>query len=93
MLKIAVADSSDQAITIRLEGRVIGPWVAELGRASERALARSGQLTLDLAHVSFIDQEGIALVRSLQARGAGLRNCSPFVGEQLREVRPEGVRP
>ena len=65
MLKIAIIETSGQAVTLRLEGRVIGPWVEELRRSCERALDRGGRLTLDLAHVSFIDRDGIALFRDL----------------------------
>jgi hypothetical protein len=91
MLRIVVVESEDGSVTLRLAGRLIGPWVAELGQASDRALARGGRVVLDLAQVSFIDRQGIALVGSLRERGAGLRDCSPFVREQLREVlRPAG---
>ena len=86
MLKIAILETSGQAVTLRVEGRVIGPWVEELRRSCERALDRGGRLTLDLAHVSFIDRDGIALFRDLRDRHVALRNCSPFVAEQLREV-------
>jgi len=86
MLKIAIIETSGQAVTLRLEGRVIGPWVEELRRSCEGALGRGGRLTLDLAHVSFIDRHGIALFQDLGDRRVALRNCSPFVAEQLREV-------
>jgi hypothetical protein len=84
MLKISCSESGDNAQTLQLEGHVSGPWVEELRGVSERLLAQGQQLTLDLAGVSFLDQDGIALVRGLAARHVALLNRSPFVAEQLR---------
>ena len=93
MLRIDVIESSSHAVGLRLEGRVIGPWVGELRQSCERALAQGARLTLDLADVSFIDGDGIALFRSLKDRRVALRSCAPFVAEQLREVFREEVSP
>lgn len=65
-------------IALRLEGRLIGPWVSELRESCERVLARDGRLTLDLAGVSFIDADGVALVQNLMGQ-VPVTNCSPFV--------------
>ena len=84
MLKISGLELKDHAPTLRLEGQVIGPWVEELRGVCERLLAQGQPLTLDLAGVSFLDRDGITLLRGLAARHVALINRSPFVAEQLR---------
>ena len=86
MLKITAHDDGDSDIVLNLQGRLGGPWVAELERACEAARATGGRLTLDLAGVSFVDGEGTLLVQRLVAWPVSLRNCSPFVAEQLRGI-------
>ena len=86
MLKIALLDARDHEIVLSLQGRLIGPWVAELERAGEAARAPGRQVVLDLAEVSFVDRDRLALVRRLFAWPVRLRNCSPFVAEQLRGI-------
>jgi anti-anti-sigma regulatory factor len=75
-------------IHLRLDGQVSGPWVEELRRACDEVLSQSrgDALVLDLANVSFVDAEGLALFRALAARESRLANCSPFVREQLKET-------
>lgn len=87
MLKIVVVEAGNAA-TVRLEGKVIGPWVEEVRRPCARALARGAALTLDLTDVSFVDRDGAGLLRSLGGRGAVLLNGSVFVGEQLKTDEP-----
>lgn len=86
MLRIWFTESPDERVTLRLEGRLVGPWVAELRRSCEHVLRRNGRLTLDLGNLSFVDGDGVALVRSLAARDVTLLNCSAFVATQLREA-------
>lgn len=78
---------------LRLEGQVRGPWVEELRRACDQVLGKNGHggngLVLDLADVSFIDADGVTLIRELTARRVVVTNCSPFVVEQLKEVADE----
>ena len=97
MLRITLVESPGSAAVLRLEGRIIGPWVGELGRACERVLVQTdARLTLDLAGVSFMDGDGIALVRSLlsrDARDVTVTNGSPFVAEQLRAPRRDAPAP
>jgi anti-anti-sigma regulatory factor len=69
---------------LRLEGRIVGPWVDELRRSSAVHAGRPGELVLDLARVSFLDASGVALIRDLAGRGVRVVNSSPFVAEQLR---------
>lgn len=83
MLKIADTERGPQALTLQLEGQVIGPWVDELRRSCEAVLARGAWLTLDLTGVSFVDRNGIELLLGLRRQQVALRNCSGFVKEQL----------
>jgi hypothetical protein len=85
MLKIARGAPDEGTEILRLEGKVVGLWVAELRRSCESALHQGcARLVLDLADVTFIDPDGVALLHELSARGITLTNCSLFSAEQLR---------
>ena len=84
MLRISQSGSSSSDITLRLEGRVVGPWVEEVRRYCEKLLAEGRSLTLDVADVSFVDRDGVVLLHELQGRQVSLTRCSSFLLEQLR---------
>jgi ABC-type transporter Mla MlaB component len=87
MLRIDTIETDD-ATLFRLEGRVIGAWVAEVRRSCDDALARRRRLTLDLASVSYVDPDGVALLRELTRRHVTFANATPFVAAQLEGGRP-----
>ena len=87
MLRITSIESANRTITLRLEGRLSGPWVNECGEACEKALREGNALVLNLAEVSFLDPAGIDLLTTIQNRGAKLVDCSIFVSEQLKSLR------
>jgi ABC-type transporter Mla MlaB component len=84
MLRITPTDSRNHRIIFRLEGRVAGPWVAELWKACEKVLGEGHALELNLAEVSFLDPAGVTLLKKARARGVELADSSPFVAEQLK---------
>jgi anti-anti-sigma regulatory factor len=86
MLKISEGKPVAQGLSLRLEGRVVGPWVRELRQICEPLLADGSKLTIDLADVSFADETGVTLLASFKARGIQLVNPTPFVAEQLKAV-------
>ena len=92
MMRISHGTTADdkEAVLFRLEGQVTGPWIEELRRVCNETLADNGhgsqRLVLDLADVSFIDADGVALFRDLSARRVIWTNASLFVSEQLKEV-------
>jgi hypothetical protein len=87
MLKIVADTGSGGRSMLRLEGQIVGPWVAELARACEPVLARREALALDLTAVSFVSREGVDLLSRLRDRRVELLSCSAFVAEQLRAQR------
>ena len=84
MMRISVVRLSGQTVTLRVEGEVKGRWVEELRRASEESLSQHTGLVLDLAGVSHIDEDGIALFRVLKDRRVVFSNPTMFIAEQLR---------
>jgi ABC-type transporter Mla MlaB component len=59
VLRITINDERDKVI-LKLEGRVAGPWTAELNR-TWRSLSPSlkhKELLVDLCGVSYVDQQG-----------------------------------
>jgi anti-anti-sigma regulatory factor len=92
MLRISQrsAENEGGGICLRLEGQVTGPWVQELRRVCTQVSGNNGHgkdhLFVDLAGVSFLDADGIALFHELAARRVLFTNCSSFVAEQLKGV-------
>jgi hypothetical protein len=86
MLRITVVESSKIAVTLRVEGRITGPWVEELRTACNvHTEADDVLLSLELGDVSFADAAGIALLKELRSCGVGLVHATPFLAEQLKD--------
>lgn len=84
MLKISEGKRGEQSITLRLEGRIVGPWVEELQHICDPFVNNGCKLALDLTEISFADESGVTLLSGLKARGVKLLNTAPFVAEQLK---------
>ncbi len=84
MLRISEESTTNAAIRLRLEGRVVGLWVGELKRVCFEIASRKRALTIDLSEVSFVDRNGIALFQDLLKVGFRFVNCSPYLSEQLK---------
>jgi anti-anti-sigma regulatory factor len=87
MLKITRAVLSEKEISLQLDGRVSGQWVGLLRETAESVLEEGVGLTVDLKNISFIDCEGIALLRNLIQRGVRHTNPPLFVAEQIRKCK------
>ena len=84
MLKISEIEASGPVVTLKVEGRVVGPWVEELSRICESLLADGKRLNLDLGDVALADPGGLKVLSALKSQAVSLVNCSPFVEEQLK---------
>ena len=85
MLKITKVATSNQEITLQLDGRVTGQWIDLLRESAESVLEERMRLTLDLENICFIDCEGLALIKGLMSCGVLEVNAPLFVAEQLRK--------
>jgi ABC-type transporter Mla MlaB component len=83
MLRITHTHGHDSVSTLRLEGKLLGPWVTELAQSCDELPCSQDCLRLDLSAVTFVDGAGVALLRDLLTRGATLAACSGLVAELL----------
>ncbi len=87
MLKITRTVVSEKEITLQLDGRVSGQWVELLRETAESALDAGMTLFMDLKNITFIDCDGIALIRNLIERGVRHANAPLFVADQIRRCK------
>ena len=88
MLRITVDENPDTMI-IKLEGRLAGPWAAELDRLWEETaptLAKR-KLSLDLRETTFADAGGIRILRTIYSQtGAAILTGTPWTQYLAEEV-------
>lgn len=84
MLRISSVDTIESPPLLRLEGKLIGPWVDEFRQACASRQA-GNKLRLDLAAVTYVDRAGLDLLSELIAGGTTFVACSALVGEFLHE--------
>src|SRR5215470_2301720 len=94
MLRITV-DEGPRAVTIKLEGKVVGSWVGEFDRTwhSLEHVWGSKRFSLDLRDVSFVDAEGRQLMHEIYRRtGAAFLTNSPlttYFAEEAMQTTPK----
>jgi hypothetical protein len=80
MLRITTTDSSP-ITTFRLEGRLVGAWVAELERCwiSVKTADATRKIEVDMSDIDFVDEKGEALLECLYLNGSKLHGGNPFM--------------
>ena len=85
MLKITTISQGPSGCILKLEGKLLEPWIDELTQACRMAREETSQLVLDLSAVSFLDSHGRAALRDMIREGVAVQMCSPLVAELLKE--------
>lgn len=88
MLRIHI-EAEHEGVTLRLEGKLVDPWGAELVRvwmdlSTGPQAGRTVAINLDA--VSFVDARGRAMLGALQRLGCELRGSGPFISAVVREI-------
>lgn len=88
MLRITIDEDKD-AVVLRLEGQLIGPWVEDVEQCWRRAFATLGSRTVqvDLSAVNFVDASGGALLIRMHDAGFRLAGNSPATEHLLDRVQ------
>ena len=83
VLRISSAAETGSRVTLKAEGTLVGDWVPLLETECVCHLDARRLVELDLAGVSFVDRDGVAMVRSLIARGVQMVGASTLVNALL----------
>ena len=65
-------------MVLKLEGRLVGPWVPELMTAVLRAQAFSLPIEIDVWDLTYADLEGEKAIARLHQKGARFKGKSPY---------------
>jgi ABC-type transporter Mla MlaB component len=87
MLRITIHDQSPETSFV-VEGKLVGPWVRELERCWETALAAdpARAMLANLAAVTFIDSEGRALLARMRRQGVRLLSAGVLINAIVAEI-------
>ncbi len=87
MLKITFENGSKPS-TLKLSGKVAGPWVRELRRVWDEVIGRypAKPVRVDLGEVAYVDLEGRQLLASMFEEGAVFMNARLLTKYILEEV-------
>jgi anti-anti-sigma regulatory factor len=87
MLKITLLDSAEE-FRFRLDGKLTGPWVAELRQcwltASSTTAGR--RTVVDLDEVEYVDRAGEDLLGDMTREGVRLEASTPFMRGVVEQV-------
>lgn len=86
MLRISTIQNEGTSVVLRLEGKLLEPWIDELQHACRVACERTTSVTIDLAGLTFVDAPGAIALRDLERRGVKLVGCSPLIAQLLSET-------
>ena len=93
MLKISIVEGHTQRRLI-VEGKLVGPWAAELKSACEKARAdlHPRELVLDMKHLTAISQEGENVLLELLNDGIKFRCWGVFTKHVLKQLNRRATR-
>jgi len=85
MLRLTRISLGTSEVVLKVQGQIVGEWVALLESECRELLAKERQVTLDLSEVSYLDRQAVRLLREFRLGSLGLVNCPPLVEELLTE--------
>jgi hypothetical protein len=89
MLRLTRIAGTHPTQIIKLEGKLLRPWVDEVRQACAADAGTTERTRLDLAALTFVDAAGEKLLRDLIDRGIEVVSCSSYVAELLRAKADE----
>ena len=90
MLRVYVHDEVP-VTSLVVEGKLVGPRVEELDKCWESAVAAHPRrsMLVDLAHVTFIDSEGRALLARMRRKGVKLLSSGVLINSIVADIEAQ----
>ena len=80
MLRITKQPIDESTILLKLEGKLLEPWIEEIERSINGSVKT---IKLDLSTLTFADLAGTQALADLLRRGAKLTACSGYIAALL----------
>jgi hypothetical protein len=93
MLRITM-HHSPEALTLLVEGKLIGEWAKELEQTWNQAAANLGHRApiVDLTETLFIDEEGKRVLAKMFREGAFFRTAGPMTKSIVSEITGKSIQ-
>jgi outer membrane protein TolC len=87
MLRVTTnAEEGQGRVTLKLEGKLAGPWVEEFERCWSLTVEKWKQVVVELAGVTFIDSKGKCLLTKIHSQGAKLVGTGLMTRSIIEEI-------
>lgn len=87
MLRITETSQDEKAVTLRIDGKVVGTRVSELEELCLHHRDKKNKIVvLDFGGVSFIDSSAVRMLGKIKDERIKITNCSPFIRSLLRDL-------
>jgi outer membrane protein TolC len=87
MLRVTTnAEEGQGKVTLKLEGKLAGPWVEEFERCWSSTVEKWKQVVVELAGVTFIDSKGKCLLAKIHGQGAKLVGTGLMTRSIIEEI-------
>jgi hypothetical protein len=87
MLRITCIERSGSSPLLKLEGKLLEPWIPELLKQCSHAGDTADFSSFDLSELFYADQAGVRALRALIDRGYKVTSCSSFIADLLQLER------
>ena len=84
---LRITTTTSDKVLLRLEGRLIGPWVSELKKTVIRAEALSLPLEVDVWDLTYADLDGEKALSRLHRKGVRFKGKSPYAEYLFQRLR------
>ncbi len=89
LLRISIENTADET-TLKVEGKLMGPWIGELAREWKSLLPfpEGRKLFLDLRAMTFVDRAGVETLHGIwRVTGAEILADTPLTRDFVRKIR------
>jgi anti-anti-sigma regulatory factor len=89
MLRITILETPSEQKWV-LQGRLIGPWAAELKSNWDKTHEENGRsCVVDVSQVTFIDTSGEKVLRKMMRQGAHFVGCGLYATQVVENLKNE----
>jgi len=83
VLRITKTSENGSPVTLKLEGKIHADWVSLLEQECQTLVREKKDVLLDFSQVTYLDADGVELVRALPTRRIRIIHAPAFIQELL----------